>query len=70
MTAYTLRVSETNKQVLALLDLIRATEKITIEEQVSEFEQKTIDQAYLANEAIKNGDFISSKVLREKSKQW
>ncbi len=38
--------------------------------ELSDFQQKIIDQAHRANEAIKNGNVMTSKELREKSKQW
>ena len=38
--------------------------------ELSEFEQRIVNQAHQANDAIKKGNVKSSKELREVSKKW
>jgi hypothetical protein len=70
MTTKTIHIDENNKSAQAFLNYVTTLDFVKIEEKANAFEQKIIDQANKANEAIKNGQIISSKELREKSNQW
>mgnify|MGYP006950374398 CR=1 FL=1 len=72
MTTRTIHIDESNKSAKAFLSYITTLDFVKIEEkeEFSAFQQKIIDQAHRANEAIKNGNVMTSKELREKSNQW
>ena len=70
MTTKTIHIDENNKSAQAFLNYVTTLDFVKIEEKANAFEQKIIDQAHRANEAIKNGQVTSSKELREKSNQW
>jgi len=44
MTTFTLHISETNKRVLAILNLLRETEEITLEENSSDFQLSKVQK--------------------------
>lgn len=71
MTTFRINISEFNEHTLAILQLLKTDKSIeVIEETTDLYREKLIAQAIKAEEAYKNGDVLTTKELREKSKQW
>jgi hypothetical protein len=58
------------QDISLIMELKKFKAKSISSVELSEFEQRIINQAHQANDAIKNGNVKSSKELREISKKW
>ncbi|MFT5250911.1 MAG: hypothetical protein ACI93P_002654 [bacterium] len=58
MSSYTLHIKDSNKKVLALLDLIRETEEVVLEENVTNFELSEVHKSILEE---RRADYLSGK---------
>jgi hypothetical protein len=58
------------QDISLIMELKKLKAKSIPSVELSEFEQRIINQAHQANDAIKKGTVKSSKELREVSKKW
>ncbi len=58
------------QDISIIMELNKFKAKSISSVEISEFEQRIVNQAHQANDAIKKGNVKSSKELREVSKKW
>jgi len=71
MPTFRINILELNEHTSAILQLLK-TEKFIeiIEEEADSYSEKLIAQANEAEEAYKNGEYISQEDLKVKSQKW